>query len=83
MFSILIYIKRTKKSINKNIKKKISLTFLPEQELDSLGEVLEVVMAVDRPSRVEANITEDLHANNGVEEEEHGDEQADVGQGLD
>ena len=31
---------------------------------------------------MEANVAKDLHADDGVDEEEHGDEQDDIGEGL-
>ena len=55
---------------------------LPEKDHDAGPEGLEVDVAVVLGVRVEADVTEDLHPDDCVDEEQHGDEQDDVGQGL-
>ena len=56
--------------------------FSPEEEHDRLEEVAEVVVALEGGARVELDVAEELHADDGVDEEQHEHEQPDVRQGL-
>ena len=56
--------------------------FSPEEEHEGLEEVAEVVVALEGGARVELDVAEELHADDGVDEEQHEHEQPDVRQGL-
>lgn len=55
---------------------------VPEQKDDGVREGAEVVVPSDLGGRVEGYVAEDLHPDDGEDEEEHPDEQDDVRQGL-
>ena len=58
-------------------------TFIsPEEEQDGLEEGSEVVVALEGGARVELDVAEELHPDDGVDEEQHEHEQPDVRQGL-
>ena len=56
--------------------------FIPEQDHDARAEGLEVDVPVVLGARDELEVAEDLHADDGVDKEEHGNEEDDVGKGL-
>lgn len=53
-----------------------------KQQHERLRKHLKVVVAIDGTLRVELDVAEHLHTDDGVDEKEHGDEQAYVGQRL-
>lgn len=53
-----------------------------KQQHERLRKDLEVIVPVDGALRVELDVAEHLHTYDGVDEEEHGDEQTYVGQRL-
>lgn len=54
----------------------------PKQQHERLREHLEVVVPIDGALRVELDVAKHLHTDDGVDEEEHSDEQTDVGKRL-
>ena len=56
--------------------------FSPEEEHEGLEEVAEVVVALEGGARVELDVAEQLHPDDGVDEEQHEHEQPDVRQSL-
>ena len=56
--------------------------FSPEEKHDRLEEVAEVVVALEGGARVQLDVAEELHADDGVDEEQHEHEQPDVRQSL-
>ena len=60
-----------------------ALVSLPEEHHESLSHVAEVVVPLDGRFRVQGDVAEELHAHDGVDEEQHDHQHHDVGQGLD
>ena len=54
----------------------------PEEKHERLEEVAEVVVALEGGARVQLDVAEELHADDGVDEEQHEHEQPDVRQSL-
>lgn len=55
---------------------------LPKEKNNRVEEGLEIVVAIDFRGRVQPNISEDLHPDDGVDEEEHSDQEADIRESL-
>ena len=56
--------------------------FEPEKHHESLSDVPEVVVSLDRGVWIERNVAKHLHAHDGVDEEQHHHQHHDVRQSL-
>ena len=81
----LVILQQVKFNVNLSAKTRfpiISPSISPEEEHEGLEEVSEVVVALEGGARVELDVAEELHADDGVDEEQHEHEQPDIRQGL-
>lgn len=54
----------------------------PKENEQRVEKGLKVIVGVDRRAVIHGDLAEHLHANHGIDEEEHGNEQSNVGQCL-
>ena len=60
----------------------IEIFDIPEEHQDAGSEGMEVDVSVVLCVRIESNVAKDLHPDDGVNEEQHGNEQDDIRQSL-